>query len=340
MFCVKCGAPAANGQMKFCLECGAPLPTPTVAIPPASAPTPPAAKPPSTATAVAAAPSNPPPASTQPVARAAPPPPPPKSGNTFLKIVVVVLGFFALRAAIGIGSCIYIGYRVKRKAEQFTTDLKKEMGQAQDTSGQKGTVTIQPCPAVDPSQSQAFRTAAASASIPLKPGLTLVDVYTNQQLKGRDVEVLKSVQAVDDNTVTIQAARAEPGSKSSTRILCVADLLDARQYVTGFGTNMPEIISGTTMFTMSQAVFQDWKAAHPAELAYFQAQKSGGDRYRVESNVKGELSRAEPDDVPYSVIVNGERKDLPTIRVKGQLGSKAAEAFVLDDAANPLPLAG
>ena len=338
MFCVKCGALAANDEMKFCLECGAPLPTPTVAAPPASTATPPAVKPPSAARPEAAPPSNPPPASTQPAASAPPAPLPPKSGNTFLKIVVVVLGFLALCAAIGIGSCIYIGYRVKRKAEQFTTDLKKEMGQARNGSGQEGTVSIQPCPAVDPSQSQAFRTAAASASIPLKPGLTLVDVYTNQRLKGRDVEVLKSVQAIDDNTVTIQAARAEPGSKSSTRILCVADLLNARQYVTGFGTNMPETISGTTMFTMSQAVFQDWKAAHPAELAYFQASKSGADRYRVDSNVKGELSRAEPDDVPYSIIVNGERKDLPTIHVKGQLGGKAAEAFVLDDAANPITL--
>jgi hypothetical protein len=297
-FCSNCGSPLGEGTA-FCGSCGA-----RVAAPP----------------------------------QAASPAPPAKGGNLFLKIVALVLGFFALVTVVGIGSCIYIGYRVKRKAESFTSDLKKQVGRAREETKPENTVTVQPCPPVDPAQSQAFRTAASSTSIPLKPGLVLVDVYTNQQLGGRDVEVLKSVQAIDNNTVTIRAAKTEPGSSPSSRILCVADLLNARQYVTGFGTNTPETIPGTTMFTMSQAVFHDWKATQQAGLTYFSAAKSGSDRYRVESKVEGALSRVEPNDVPYQVIVNGERQDLPTIHVKGKLGGNDAEAYVLDDPANPITL--
>jgi outer membrane protein OmpA-like peptidoglycan-associated protein len=38
------------------------------------------------------------------------------------------------------------------------------------------------------------------------------------------------------------------------------------------------------------------------------------------------------------VIVNGERKDLPTLHVKGALGTHEYEAWILDEPANPLIL--
>lgn len=142
---------------------------------------------------------------------------------------------------------------------------------------------------------------------------------------GRDVEVLKTVSGIDENTVTIEVGRTEPGSVPSRRVLCVADLLNARQYETGFGSDKPITIAGATMFTMSQAVFQDLKAARPAELEYFQAYNLEDGRYSLNPDLKGQLARVEPDDVPYS-IVNGDRKDLATIHVKGKLGSRNGEA--------------
>jgi OmpA-OmpF porin, OOP family len=41
-----------------------------------------------------------------------------------LKIVVAVLGFFALGTVLVIGSCFYIGYRVKKKADQIQADYE------------------------------------------------------------------------------------------------------------------------------------------------------------------------------------------------------------------------
>jgi hypothetical protein len=45
---------------------------------------------------------------------------PDKSGNTALKIILGVVAFFLLVTLLGIGSCVYIGYRVSRKAREYT----------------------------------------------------------------------------------------------------------------------------------------------------------------------------------------------------------------------------
>lgn len=323
-FCSNCGSPLEENAA-FCGQCGARQ----------------QAAPASVAPGVASAGAWPTQA-LQPGRAAPPTAPPAKSSSRLLKVVVIVLAFFALCTVLAIGGVVYIGYRVKQKAEQVATEIKKEtakqVAQARGESKNVKTASIQQCPAADPVQSAEFRRAASSASIPLKPGLTLVDVFTHQQLGGRDVEVLKTVSGIDENTVTIEVARTEPGSVSSRRVLCVADLLNARQYETGFGSDKPITIAGATMFTMSQAVFQDLKAARPAELEYFQAYNLENGRYSLNPDLKGQLARVEPDDVPYSIIVNGDRKDLPAIHVKGKLGSRNGEAYVLDEPANPITL--
>ncbi|HEV2231896.1 MAG TPA: OmpA family protein [Terriglobia bacterium] len=292
---------------------------------------------------------------------------PKKSGNLFLKIVVAILAFIAVISVLVIGSCFYIGYRIKKKAGQVqqaykkgdvgkiigalgqdksgsSADLGKILGAlgqapAQGGSGAEETVQEQPCPAVDPSQSKTFRDAAASASIPLVSGLTLSSVFTNKQIGGRDIESLETVQGINNNTVTVQGIQAVKNGLSGQRNLCIADLLSAHQYDTGFASYMPQTILGATMFSMSRATFEDLKAGRPALLDYFETQKVGEGRYRhwVEYG-NGQLSRVEPQDVPYSIIVNGERKDLPAIHVKGKLGTHDTEAFVLDDPANPITL--
>lgn len=376
-FCTKCGTELAQNA-SFCTACGAPQAAPssgaTVAPPTAQA------HPPSAQTTTIASP-PPVPASPPPTAPSGADPLPPlparvsaasvatqpkKSGNVFLKVVIAILALLALFSVLVIGSCFYVAYRVKKKADQVQQAFKKgdlgkvigslgkdptgsapDLGKVlgalgkggdQGGSGTEETVQEQPCPAVDASQSKAFRDAAASASVPLKPGLTLTAVWTNRDLGGHDVEVLNTVQGIDENTVTIGAVRAEKGGSTGQRILCIADMLNARQYETGWGNRIPGTIAGTTMFTMPQPVFQDLEASRPAGLEYFAAYNRGVGRYAKDGDQKGQLSRAEPGDVPYSIIVNGERKDLPAIHVKGRLGSHDTEAFVLDDPANPITL--
>lgn len=255
-----------------------------------------------------------------------------------LKIVAIVLGFLAFITVIGIGSCVYIGYRIERKAKEVAAQIKKEATQPGGEPENAKTVPALPCPAVDPAQSKAFLDAAASASIPLKEGLTLVNLWTNESMGGREVEVLTTVQSIEASTVTVQATRTDAGSGSSSRVLCIADLMNAREYNPAFGTNVPRIIAGASMFTIPQVVFQDWQASRPSEFEYISAHDSPDGQISLGSELKGQVSRVEPNDVPYSVIINGDRKDVPAIHVKGQLGDKATEAFILNDLANPITL--
>lgn len=361
-FCTKCGAQISDGAA-FCAKCGARVEAPGAAAPSAQVGAPP---PPQAATPSSVAASMPAPLPPTPVRAAPVPSQPKKSGNLFLKVIITIFAFITLACVLLIGSCFYIGYRIKKKADQVqqaykSGDVGKVLsalsqgqsegapnlgkilgafgqGAAQGGSDTGPTIAVESCPAVDSSQSKTFRDAAASASIPLKPGLTLTSVWTNKDLGGRDVEVLDTVQGIDDNTVTIGTVRAEKGGSSGQRILCIADLLKARQYDTGWGPDTPETISGATMFSMSQHVFQDWKAARPAGFEYLWARHLRDGRYRPDPDQKGQLSRVEAQDVPYPTIVNGESKNLAAIHVKGKLAGQDAEAFVLDDPANPITL--
>src|SRR6202795_3602350 len=99
-FCVSCGNPMADGA-RFCTKCGA----------------------------------------TQPAAPAAavsiPAPPVTKGSSTGMKILIGVLAFFIFLILVVAGSCVYIGYRVKQKAQEFS---KSVGGDAKPYTGKR-----QPC---------------------------------------------------------------------------------------------------------------------------------------------------------------------------------------------------
>ena len=104
-FCVSCGNPLADGA-RFCNKCGS---------------TQPAA--PAAAVNVPAAPAPGLPASS--------------GSSTGMKILIGILVFFMLLILAVAGSCVYIGYRVKQKAHEFTTSMG---GDAKPYTGRR-----QPC---------------------------------------------------------------------------------------------------------------------------------------------------------------------------------------------------
>src|SRR6266849_1145694 len=87
-FCVSCGNPLADGA-KFCTKCGA---------------TQPAAQ-----AAAVSIPASAPPAS--------------KGSSAGMKILIGVLAFFMFLILVVAGSCVYIGYRVKQKAHEFSRSM-------------------------------------------------------------------------------------------------------------------------------------------------------------------------------------------------------------------------
>lgn len=92
--CPKCGAPAASDQTKFCAKCGTALPAPGATA------SPPSAQPAAAGTAAA----------------------PAKSSGPWVKIIVGVLGFFVLVGILAMGTCAYLGYRLKQKVEQAKSE--------------------------------------------------------------------------------------------------------------------------------------------------------------------------------------------------------------------------
>ena len=102
-FCTKCGT-ALGDDVRFCLQCGTP-----VASPPAAAP-----------------------AGLQ--AAAAPGAAPAKSGSAAVKIIVGLLAFFALVTLLGVGSCVYLSYRVRKRARELSRQYQFETTQSA-TSG-------------------------------------------------------------------------------------------------------------------------------------------------------------------------------------------------------------
>lgn len=101
-FCVSCGNPLADGA-KFCSKCGATQPAAPAAAVSAPAPTAPAST----------------------------------GMSTGMKILIGVLAFFMFLILAVAGSCVYIGYRVKQKAHEFSRSMG---GDARPYTGRR-----QPC---------------------------------------------------------------------------------------------------------------------------------------------------------------------------------------------------
>jgi zinc-ribbon domain len=101
-FCTKCGTPAPSG-VKFCPKCGSAIPSQASApsAPQPSAPAPAQAPPPAAPSPVTAA----------PAAKAA-------SSGGLVKIVIAVVGFFVFVGVLGVGTCVYVGYKAKQKFEK------------------------------------------------------------------------------------------------------------------------------------------------------------------------------------------------------------------------------
>ena len=116
-FCSNCGSPVSGGA--FCGSCGA-------RVGQAAAPPVPVVQPstPSPALPQVPAPQAPAPATS-----------PAQTGGSsaIVKILFVVLGLIVLFGMIGMGSCLYLGYRAKKKADEIReaykhNDLEKLAG--------------------------------------------------------------------------------------------------------------------------------------------------------------------------------------------------------------------
>ncbi len=182
-FCTSCGAPVAEANA-FCAKCGVRVSEPPVqhSAPPVPVPAP--------------TPSAPP-----------PPAAPKQSGNFLLKVVIGVLGLVFLATAVFIGGCVYLGYRAKKKVDQFQQAYKRNdvAGMMQAVKG-GNSAAAQKLPHWKPAP--AGLVSSPSAKIPLRVSLRIVVAGTDP-LQG-DYESIFNVDKVDEHEVHIKASQEYP----------------------------------------------------------------------------------------------------------------------------------
>jgi len=282
-FCAQCGSPV--GAVKFCSKCGARVPEA-----PAAAPTPPAPSP-----AQSPRPSMPaPPAVAQPAAQ---------GGNVLMKILVGFLVFILLIVLAVMGSCVYIGYRAKKKADEIqqaykANDLNKlagalGVGNSRGGSGSShgashgatgGDSAASAAPLSFPAWAPSAAGAESGTKIPLRPGLTVVTAIAQF---GGDYESIKQIQQVSASAVRLSYradnvpnpleglqklsgdnAPKSSGSITGQRTVRSEDLKTAHDYMQWFGPNQPEVLPGTTAISVSREVLAELKEKGETQFSF------------------------------------------------------------------------
>jgi len=154
--------------------------------------------------------------------------------------------------------------------------------------------------------------------------------------------------------------RAEPTRQrvTSKRTIRREDLKAARAYQALFGPAIPTVIPGSTAISTSSAVLADLKekgrtdfscaCEMSADAALGRVAQSlqsvlGSDAPELKDlgdpgMLRGTLARVGTGTVPFAVLVNNQRVNLPAIHAQGRLGGKDAAFFFLDDPDHPLTL--
>src|SRR6266849_5745779 len=283
-FCRQCGSPV--GEVKFCSKCGAAVagaPAAT-AMPPASPASAPVAFPPNTAL--------------QPAAQ---------GSSVLAKVLWTFLVFVLLVILAVMGSCVYIGYRAKKKADEIqqaykSNDLNKLAGalgvgsskhggsssngssQSSSESSSDSGGGSSSSPLAFPAWTPATAGSESGNKIPLRPALTVVPAIAQF---GGDYESIKQIQQVTATGVRLSYradnvpnpleglqklsgdnAPKASGSISGARMVRAQDLQNAHDYMQWFGPNQPEVVAGSTAISVSREVLAELKGKGETQFSF------------------------------------------------------------------------
>lgn len=235
--------------------------------------------------------------------------------------------------------------------------LSKNLGDKMGASGDDDvdpvenvneTTPVEPC-VVAPFPSQ------AAAKIPLREGTVITTAWG---IKTGDVENRIALGPLTSSSFT-QDQKTEAytddfghswASTDFQDTVCNDDLATASTYMTVTWSHIPHLIHGVTRLRLSDRSFEEGKGSGHFILRY-------SDIVTLEKGVKptyeeGILTRVEPQDVSYPMIVNDQRVALPAIHFAGIMTTvgkspvprkrrpfhSEAEIYVIDDPADPLVL--
>jgi outer membrane protein OmpA-like peptidoglycan-associated protein len=195
-----------------------------------------------------------------------------------------------------------------------------------------------------------------SARIPLQDGTVITTAWG---IKYEDVESRIFLKGATPDSISMSnstgAYKRDSGEETRpstyTDTVCNADIASAGTYITVVGSHIPHLIHGVTRLRLSDKSFNEVKSAGKTNFEYLDFIHAGNDAEKPVHDA-GVLTRVEPQDVQYPMIVNDERVTLPTIHLAGITDSTgrdprpkkwrpnhaAADLYVLDDPLDPLVL--
>jgi outer membrane protein OmpA-like peptidoglycan-associated protein len=292
--------------------------------------------------------------------------PQPQRRSPLFKLLAIALVLFLVAGLTILAGVIYVGYRVGQKATHAVRTL------SQVTTGPSGTPrnplqgllgghapgddipTLSATSPVTPCPPSAFPDQQG-ARIPLEPHTVLTNAWG---IKYGDVELINQIDSIDNSTFSATSTSPEYKDDlgndikgtSHTNQNCNADFRSAATFVTVNSHSLPRLLHDVTRSRLSDAAFQSIKESGKVNLRYM-------DIWFVRDGVKptyvsGTLTRVEPNDLDYPMIVNDQRVTLPVIHLTGTFETESkdprpqsdrpthigAELFVLDDAPDPLVL--
>ncbi len=160
--------------------------------------------------------------------------------------------------------------------------------------------------------------------IPTVPGLTFVLAVHNPNaapagsaIAVGDYEMVVGVDAVSAAQIVLKTKiEAEDERKQQLNLdierrLAVTDITASRLQILGFHTNDGPAIGGTTALGPSLAVLRDLRTTGRAAYSV--------KNFNHLSTSSGTLERVSETPVPFKVLVNGQRVELPAMQVRGRL---------------------
>jgi hypothetical protein len=191
------------------------------------------------------------------------------------------------------------------------------------------------CPDPGPAAS-AVITAAGTARIPLKVGLTLSSTWKANS-EDYEHECLKQVTKMDGRgfTTTLSCPIGRDHKLlTTTRHLCWTDFVDSYLYVTAGAKTYPETLLGTLQFNLSTASFESLKTRGEFHHRYIDMDVD--DIRYSDSDVEGTLISDGPST--FKLIVNDKTMEIPTIEANyvNHKTNDIIRVKVLDEARFPL----
>ena len=205
--------------------------------------------------------------------------------------------------------------------------------------------------------------AVAMTKIPLVKGLTVIGAASERQ---GDYEASTAVDSIEpDGSLHLSTSAdvpdpsgGRPSTVSVTRSVRASDLQNGRTYKYMYYTAAEEEYPGTTAMGTSAAVLQDLRSRGEASvkldgeaggiagmMSTLLGMMPGSDSNGAAKGyltASGNLKLAEPQPLPFRLIVNDAVVSLPAWHVKGRFGEGGeavdVEWYILDDPDNPLSL--